>query len=113
MDPMEIMMKMTGFSMPQIENEKKKKKRKVCSSPLGYNVSRKTSSLILPTRNSQLTALHSSLVLIRLTRSSILQRQLSRAHFTFTSLHENNPRNTCISQLTHISNLIRINHVIL
>jgi len=27
MDPMEIMMKMTGFSMPQIENEKKKKKK--------------------------------------------------------------------------------------
>jgi hypothetical protein len=76
MDPMEIMMEM--MACRRLE---KKTRKNIYSSLLGYNVSRKTSSLISLTRNSQFFTrdLHSSLVLIRLTRPSILQRQLSRA----------------------------------
>jgi hypothetical protein len=81
------------------------KKKEHYSSPLGYNVSRKTGSLISLTRDSHSFSfaqfLHSSLVLIRLTRPSILQSNSTVCDvvdfsWRFTSLHENNPRNTCI-----------------
>jgi len=64
------------------------------------------------TCSSQLLVVHSSLVLMRFFRPSILLRRsprvtcLSLRHFTW--LHGNNPRNTYIGQLLHP---IQTNHV--
>jgi len=86
MDPMEIMMKITGF--PRL-GLKIKQEKTLYSSLLGY--SRETSSPISPTdlADSQLTVLHSSLV-STLTRPSILLilscvTYLSLSHCTKTN----------------------------